>query len=192
MLPRKGAGYFDDILAQTQDIKDGGFKFVNGQWYKNSFAGMQPVSPSKIPKMIRDSMTIPKAPSRPKKGLLGGGPVEDALGKDVASIVNEYVDSSDTHKQLMEDVKNMKSIFNKPKRSKAWEKKYGFRPWGLADVMAGRGMKKGKGWEDELKKAMEKYRLNEIDNKTAEKIRKAAAADAKKRTGQSIKRKKRA
>jgi len=178
-----GNGYFDDILKQTQDIKDGGYKYRDGQWYKNSIAGMTPVSPSSVPKIWRDSVTIPKAPSRPKKGLLGGGPVEDALGKDVASIVNAYKHSGEHHdkyKHVLPDI------------TQDWHNRQGFTFSGPSYREVRKKKKStgpflfGGGWEEELQKAMERNRQNEEDKKVAAQIMKAAAADSKKRTGKSI------
>jgi hypothetical protein len=43
--------------------------------------------------------------------------------------------------------------------------------------------KRGRGWEDMLAEAMERDKQNEADKASASKIRDAAAADSKKRTG---------
>ena len=48
--------------------------------------------------------------------------------------------------------------------------------------------RKGAGWEDMMREAEERDRQNEADKASAAKIRDTAAADAKKRTGGTIRR----
>lgn len=49
--------------------------------------------------------------------------------------------------------------------------------------------KRGAGWEDEMMAAQERDRISQEDKRVADAIRTAAAADSKKRTGGSMRRK---
>lgn len=112
MLPRKGASLWDDILEQANSGK-------------YSLTPEERARRRRAAEKGKDSVDIPKAPSRPPK-------------------------SSPFHPDNIQ--------------------------------------KRGGGWEEELQKAMERDRIAEADKLTAAQIKKAAAADAKKRTkGKSIK-----
>lgn len=76
---------------------------------------------------------------------------------------------------------------SRPPKSSPFHPDYRAIPYGTKGKSLKR--KRGGGWEEELKKAMERDRIAEGDKKVAAELMKVAAADAKKRTkGKSIKR----